>query len=398
MNWKVAVIRGVICTIPLLLSGCWDRVEINDAALVAGTAIDKVDDHYRVSLQIPLPGQMGGAGSSGGGGGTSGSGPWQMEVMEGKTIMEANQFQQQAVSRMLNFSHRRIVLFGEDVAKEGLSVPLDVLVRVPQNRLSTLAAITKGEAGDVLAADAPYEQLPAEMAREIAQQNMRGLPSLRSFASTLLTEGIDPILPYLALEKASPGGGEKEKTTIKLEGMAIFDDSKMTGIVRGNQVTALLLTSNRAVTPTIRLPAPRGTGYLEVRLQEPQTELTPTIKNGQISVKLKLTARGWVADNESKYDISAKGNLQEVEKHLRDLLRAEIDELLHSLQTRYHSDPLGIGNLINQRENNLWKEIKKDWKEIHYPKVKTDIVVHVHLEHTGAITKPIGWMEGELIR
>ena len=34
-----------ICASILFLSGCWDRVEVNDLAIVTGTAIDKSDDN-----------------------------------------------------------------------------------------------------------------------------------------------------------------------------------------------------------------------------------------------------------------------------------------------------------------------------------------------------------------
>lgn len=60
-----AVISLILCT--SLLTGCWDREEINDVAFVIGIAADKEGDEYRSSLQIALPGQSGASGSEGGG-------------------------------------------------------------------------------------------------------------------------------------------------------------------------------------------------------------------------------------------------------------------------------------------------------------------------------------------
>ncbi|HYG56872.1 MAG TPA: Ger(x)C family spore germination protein, partial [Symbiobacteriaceae bacterium] len=51
----------------LLTAGCWDRVEINDFAFALGTAVDKEDDLYRVSVQMALPGRLGTLGRGGGG-------------------------------------------------------------------------------------------------------------------------------------------------------------------------------------------------------------------------------------------------------------------------------------------------------------------------------------------
>ena len=68
----------LICIISVpLLTGCWDRSEINDIAFVVATGVDKgAKDKFLYSVQVPLPSSMGGAGSSGGGGGTSGEGPY----------------------------------------------------------------------------------------------------------------------------------------------------------------------------------------------------------------------------------------------------------------------------------------------------------------------------------
>ena len=67
------VVLLFLCT--LLLSGCWDREEINDIAFVIGIAVDKEKQDYRTSLQIALPGQSGASGSEGGGEGQAGTNP-----------------------------------------------------------------------------------------------------------------------------------------------------------------------------------------------------------------------------------------------------------------------------------------------------------------------------------
>ncbi|GJM76942.1 hypothetical protein HMSSN036_91580 [Paenibacillus macerans] len=55
--------------IPVLLTGCWDRIEVNDIAFVLGSSTDREDGLIRSTVQIALPSQLGGAGSQGGGGG-----------------------------------------------------------------------------------------------------------------------------------------------------------------------------------------------------------------------------------------------------------------------------------------------------------------------------------------
>ena len=69
--------KRICCTplfvffIPLLfLTGCWDRIEIHDLAIVTGAAIDQKDDEIELSVQVFIPKAMGsGGGQSSGGGG-----------------------------------------------------------------------------------------------------------------------------------------------------------------------------------------------------------------------------------------------------------------------------------------------------------------------------------------
>ena len=69
---SVLLFLGICGTIPLV-SGCWDRVEINDLAIVTAAAIEKKEDNQiELSIQVFIPKSLssgGGQGGPGGGGG-----------------------------------------------------------------------------------------------------------------------------------------------------------------------------------------------------------------------------------------------------------------------------------------------------------------------------------------
>ncbi|WP_134703475.1 Ger(x)C family spore germination protein [Ammoniphilus sp. YIM 78166] len=378
----------------IILPGCWDRVEINDVALVAGTAIDKQGGEYEVTIQIPLPGQMGGS-SGGGGGGTAGSGMWYAESSRAPTIREANEQHQKRVSRELNFSHRRIFIIGEEVAKEGVAPIMDVTVRVPQNRLSSLIAVTKGKAQEVLGADAPIENLPSEMIRELTQNSMVHPPIIKNFVRILLREGIDPIIPYLSVVQTAPGAEGKTQTTIQLEGMAVFNGDQMTGVLKGEQANALMMVMDEAPNPSVKVKPPRGEGEIVIQLQEIKVKLLPQKKGPHYHMNIRLQARGRITENESNFVIS---NHREMEQLFNQTIQKNIEKSIDVLQHEYHSDPIGMGQLIRHRYKEDWESLKTDWKE-HYARVKTNVDVQITIENTGSITsKPFGYKEGELIR
>ncbi|PQP81346.1 hypothetical protein C0Q44_23380 [Paenibacillus sp. PCH8] len=81
----------------LLLSGCWDRIEINDLAIVLATGIDYEDGKVQLTSQIFIPRKASAGDSSGSGG--SPSGVTMIRTAEGRTIAEALNRLQRKVPR-----------------------------------------------------------------------------------------------------------------------------------------------------------------------------------------------------------------------------------------------------------------------------------------------------------
>lgn len=71
MNKKI--VRGVLrlmlaLQFTVLLSGCWERKELNEVAFVLGIGIDKAEIGYTVSMQVVIPSAISSQASGGGGG------------------------------------------------------------------------------------------------------------------------------------------------------------------------------------------------------------------------------------------------------------------------------------------------------------------------------------------
>ncbi|MDQ1909949.1 Ger(x)C family spore germination protein [Paenibacillus sp. GD4] len=385
--WLIAI----MC---LLLAGCWDRKEVNDVAFVSGSGIDKAGDLYKVTVQIPLPSQMGGAGSKGGGGGTSGSKSWFNDIVTGKTVRESNVIQQKSLSRQLNFSHRRIVVFGEELARGGLGHLMDIFVRVPQNRLSSLIAIAKGEASELLNANSPIEQFPSELMRELVQNLTEHPTTLKRLNQKLLTEGVDPLVPALTLIKSGSDVEGKSNMMIKSSGLAVFERSKLKGFINEPLSSYLLIAMGEARNPEVTVKSTRGNGSISVLLKDLNVELIPLMTEEQITIRMKIHAKGTLVDNESNFH--ATSHALELEAQIKELLVTNISKAVALLQNTYHSDPLGFGDLIHRHNMKAWRSLREDWRRTHYPKVKLEVVPSISIKHSGTVNKPFGIPDEEL--
>ncbi len=71
---KNALLLLVICGTTPFLSGCWDRIEITDLAIVTAAAIDKKgNNQIELSVQVFIPSSIS---SRGGQGGEQSRGRW----------------------------------------------------------------------------------------------------------------------------------------------------------------------------------------------------------------------------------------------------------------------------------------------------------------------------------
>ncbi|WP_149094199.1 Ger(x)C family spore germination protein [Paenibacillus terrae] len=384
-----AAVLGCLLLCSVLLGGCWDRREVNDVAFVMGTGLDKEGDQYRVTMQIALPGQLGSSGSTGGGGGTRGTKSYYLESKIGPSFRGASAEEQRGVSRTLNFSHRRVLLFGEALAREGISKFMDVLARTPQNRLSSLVVITKGSALEVLQADAPIEQYPAEMVRELNFAYMKKPRSIKLFMNSVLLDGIDPVVPVMSLVKNGPANIKDKKTNIQVDGLAVFRKDRVTGIIDNHLSRFLLLGMEQAKDTEIFISPPKGAGYISVHLIENSVHIKPHIQGDDIRMTIRLNCNGNVREHETTFDISNEENLKWLEQQAAEEIKKELGEAVRVIQQKYHSDILGFGRAIIMSRPDEWKRIKPRWEQL-YPKVEVTINPIVHIENIGAITKPFG--------
>ncbi|MBB6019876.1 spore germination protein KC [Paenibacillus sp. JGP012] len=389
-----AVAALLLCT--SLLAGCWDREEINDVAFVIGIAVDKENNDYRSSLQIALPGQSGASGSVGGGGGTSGDKPWFILSNTANTLRGTSLEGQKSLSRRIYYAHRRTILIGEELARDGVAPMLDLFTRYPLNRLSALPVVTRGEAYKVIDTDAPIEKFPSEMVRELCFLNMRNPRSLKTFIDSILSDGVDPFLPIASVSDSVPKDWKDSKTNIKLDGLAIFKKDKLVGMMDKAPADALILAMGEANEPEVMVKAPRGKGDLFIKLNENNSSLHPKVVNGKVSVTIQLYAKGVIVDNESDYGDRRENEIIKLNEAIHLKIKEDIEEGVRLVQKKFKADILGMGRSIHHHLPKEWDKIKDRWDVI-YPDVQVNVVPHVIIENVGIVNKPIGVVEEDIV-
>ncbi len=144
-----------VCGPPLLVSGCWDLRELEQYLHVTALALDRgaMPGSVRVTILFQEPpsgpgaGGVGGGGGGGGGGGTTATRAPQgatTTTAEGPSFSVANVRLNSITNRIVTYSHVEIILFGEELARQGITPYVDAFVRSREFRRSVPMAVIDG--------------------------------------------------------------------------------------------------------------------------------------------------------------------------------------------------------------------------------------------------------------
>jgi spore germination protein KC len=369
----------------LLLTGCWDRREINDVAFILTTALDlEPDGQVRVSMQIPLAGQLGGP--SGGGGGSGGDKTYYIDSEKGRTIREAIAKVQARSARRLFSAHRRVVVISDELARRhGIKEAFEAIARFPENRITAYMIISKGRAVDLVNTEPKLERFSGEAIRELAKSEGRIIINIKNVAQALSNPNTDPLLLYMGVKQTE---GSKDKASQpQVLGYAQFMHDKMVDTFEGPK--------SDAVNWLRREPKPYdyvikyGKGPISLEVTEGRTIIDPHIsRDGGLSFNIRVMGRVAVMENLSEADLTNASTFRDVGRTAAELLKENLKETIRQAQQR-KTDPFNLGMQIWKNYPRIWKErYEKNWRD-KLREANFDVDVQVDIAQIGYISKNI---------
>lgn len=378
----------------LLATGCWDRVEVNDLAIVQMTSFDKVEDQYRVAVSFPLVGQMGGSQGGGGGTGRSANQVNYLESAESEAIRTSFSNVQRKLSRHLYFAHRRVMLVGEEMAKDGITSVLDVISRFPENRISTYILVAKGDALNLMKTPVLMERIPAEMFREIVVGVLNRPVTAKDFIQAQLAEGRDPYTLAFERSKTQTGDGELSADTIEINGLAVFRGDRLAGILEGRHVNGALAALNQLRRPIFSVRLPGQEGFISAQFTELTSHIAPLLDGEDIRIRIQLDGIYEINVNETDLSLVNFAHDDRVTEALVREMKDQVVSAVREMQTRFGADVFGFGDAIRQHHPRMWKKISGRWQDL-YPHVPVDYAFNIRMEHVGSLNRPINEKEKE---
>jgi len=389
---RIGALFILFSLLTLLLSGCWNRRELNELAIAVAAGVDRVDDRYRLSVQVVVPGQV--ASRKAGGN----QAPATLYTAEGDTIFEAARRMTQVSPRRIYFSHLRMFLIGESMAKAGIAKILDFLMRDHEFRTDFYLVATKGAtAEDTLKIMTPLESIPANKLYNSLQTSERvWSPSitvtLDELINDLSSEGKHPILTGLEISGDREAGETSENVNsiktpanLRFVGLAIFKVDKLIGWLNEKESRGYRYIIGGVKGSVAFVPC-GDKGKVTMETVRSHTKVTGKVIGSQPEIEIKAYVEGNVGAVECKgLDLTQTNTIEELESKMEKKAEQLMKSVIAKVQEEYKVDIFGFGEAIRRSHPGFWKRNKEEWNDRYFPELAVRIKVDYRIRRTGTL-------------
>jgi spore germination protein KC len=379
----------------ILLSGCWDRTEVNDLALIVGLGIDqKKDGRIMLTTELIVPQAVGGGQMMGGGGGGGGGVQTLARSGTGATVADAISNLQEKLPRRVFWGHTKVIVFGERAAKAGIRQHLDFLSRNPQIRLRSNVLVSKGTAKSVFELLPPIEQSSAEVLRELSESKLLMQVTIKDALQMLSSDAGAAALPMVKI--LPPEKGKKDRQTIAfIQRTAIFKKDKMIGDIDDKLTRGVLWLRNEIKRANITVTLTGEKGNITSTMLRAHTEFIPKYEKGKWKMIVKATTEDDIILNGTKLDLLNPKYTKMIEKELEKEANKRIQAALKKVQKEMKADIFGFADIFHRKYPREWNRVKNRWEQI-FPDVEVIVKTKAYVRRPGVNSAPQGLPEQEV--
>ncbi|MCF2939797.1 Ger(x)C family spore germination protein [Paenibacillus alkaliterrae] len=379
----------ILIVVLVISTGCWNRRELNELAIIMAFGLDKAGEQFVVTAQVVNPGQV--AAKEGGGGRS----PVVTFQKRGDTIHEAIRKITTVSPRKLYGAHVRMVVIGEDLAKEGFGEALDLLSRDAEIRTDFFIVVAKEEkAEDVLHVLTTLEQIPAnKMYSSLEASANAWAPSatvtLDQLLSDLVSKGKHPVLTGIQVKGDSETGGRKENVEtidspvrLQYSGLAVFKKDQLAGWLNEKESKGYNYIRDQVQSTVDDVICPQR-GKLALEVIRSKTEIKGKVVNGRPQIVIDVRTEENISDVECSIDLTRNETIQELEKLGEQSIKDIIATSVHKVQKKYKVDIFGFGEVIRRSNPQYWKKVENNWDQ-EFADLSVQVKVDVKIRRIGS--------------
>ncbi|NMH72602.1 Ger(x)C family spore germination protein [Bacillus sp. RO2] len=394
----------ILFSIPFLLfsSGCWNNRELGELGIAVAMGIDKEGEQFVATVQLVNPAEI----SNLQGSGTRA--PVVVYREKGATIFEAIRKLTTTAPRKTFYPHLRVLVIGEELAKEGFSKSLDLLVRDQEMRSDFYILIAKNsKAADILSVMPPVEKIPAQnMFIKLETSQDVWAPTLAVTLGELIEElvvpGKQPVITGIEIIGDYQSGKLMENVQssdpparLRFTSFSIFDKDKLQGWLSEDESKGVNYINGNVKSTIVVVPCPGGeNGHVSIELLRTSQKRKSNVKANHPEMNLTLKAEGNIGEISCPVDLTKQKTIKDLEKLTEKDIKDVMMQSIHVAQKGYALDIFGFGLDMHRSDPKYWKTVKNNWDE-HFSDMRVNIEVEVSIRKFGKRTNSfINELEG----
>ncbi|MBN6188826.1 Ger(x)C family spore germination protein [Aneurinibacillus sp. BA2021] len=368
----------MLCGWLVFLSGCSDRIDLEDTTLSLAYGFDMREDGTLLVYQASTA--------------FTKSVKKNYEVFGAKvhTARQAKEIFNSMGSGVPVTGKNQVILFGKHLLeREGAMPILDVAYRDSKNSGNARIAAVDGPVSSIMNSkftDKPMLPLYLTGLIDVEKKyNSTAYATVQRFHTLSFDKGITPAISLI----------KKGKDGIVVTGSALLDHHttfKMALSRRETMILSMLQRhENKPVNMVVQLPRlpfkrsnvlknKKGHNYVSLSITGVHRNIKQTYENGRFSFEVKLKLHAMLA--ERTFAMNMKRDKKKLEQIIAEQMGKECNALVTKVQ-KQRLDPFGFGWQVRAFQYEHWKKVKDHWPDA-FAEASVRIVPEVEITNNGA--------------
>ncbi|GIP22846.1 Ger(x)C family spore germination protein [Paenibacillus sp. J22TS3] len=407
--------RVLLVTISLvmmgLLSGCWNRIELNQLGIVNAVGVDYGEDGWNITYQIVVPSAM--TSGTGGPSGSTNQPAVHVFSVQAKTIHQAWNLSSLENPRRIFVAHNKVVVIGKEAAEHGINNLLDYYFRNPEPRETVLMLLYEGQASEIVKQLNPPEKLPGTSLSDIVDEEKRLLAYFPStnvleFALRVNSDSKGAWMPIIKLsgDRSEHSGAEQQSLEVYkvtsppiklvLSGLGIFQGDKFAGYFNHEEGLGLSWMTGQIRKTEIPFPcspSSENSNKATFLVNSSKTKAVPVKEGEHYVMRLKVNIRGNLVESGCPLDLTHPEVIKQLETQLDKEIEKTIFKAWSGIQ-RLKVDAAGFADKVHRKFPSDWRGLKDRWPE-ELNRMKLDVQVQAKIRRPGLIQKSFDQLQKE---
>ncbi len=372
------------------MSGCWSSHEVNELSISAAMGLDKTDTGYLLTEQLINPKAVAAKNPTN-------ASPITIYTAEGASIEVAINTLLLKSSRLIYNTHLRLVVIGEELAKEGIESIIDYLSRSYEFRTDFFIVIAKNNsANELLKILMPSESIPGVglfnmLHNSSDESGMTKDTRLIELINSIASEGNNPVITGIEILEGKTNADNVDAfiqtdnfERLKFTGLGAFNKGKFAGWLNENESKGYnYITDNLKYTAEY---AKLENAVISCNVLRPKSKLTVSMVEGKPSISINIKTKYGISEIVGQYDVSTTEKTDAVNKALEIQITNLCKEALLKAQKDLKIDIFGFGEAVHRKDKKYWASVKDKWGKL-FPDIPVYISVKAELVNIGEISK-----------